>query len=360
LKNLTFKLEISLQRCVKNAWIGHPHFNSRSKPILYLVLFLITLSGCTERQIRVHFENAQRQQAHGHIDSAMAEYRTILTLDPKAADAHNALGALYARRGSFQQALTHHRQAHAITPDQPDIHFNLGIAYVGLGQTDSAMIAYQAVIKKEPKHSDAHNGLGTVYAMLGNINNARQHYQKAVEHNPRNADAYNNLGLLDASQGQLIEAAINYQKAIGHQPNFPDALNNLGSALAELGQYDQAQPHFENALRLNPNHQLARDNLTQIQEQKKRIDAGEMRARHILVRTEQEAKDVLTKLKDGAPFAALVKIHSIDPRYDGDVGAFLPGTLMPEFEKAVKQTQPSRIDGPFKTPAGYHIIHRLY
>lgn len=321
---------------------------------------LFWCTGCTERQVRVHFENAQRQQAHGHIDSAITEYQAILTLDPKAADAHNALGALYARQGNFQQALTQHRRARAIDPDQADIHFNLGIAYVALGQTDSAMIAYQTVIKTDSTHSDAHNGLGTVYAMQGNMNNARQHYQKAIEHNPKNADAFNNLGLLDASQGQLIDAAKNYQKAIAYQPNFPDALNNLGSALAELGQYDQAQPHFEKALTLNPNHQLAKNNLAQIQEQKKRINAGEMRARHILVRTEQEAQDVLAKLNEGASFGALVKIHSLDPRYDGDVGAFLPGTLMPEFEKAVAQTQPGKINGPFQTPAGYHIIHRLY
>jgi tetratricopeptide (TPR) repeat protein len=332
---------------------------TRQRPVI-LGLLLILYLGCTERQIRVHFENAARQQTHGHVDSAMAEYHAILELSPKAADAHNALGALYARQGNFQQALNHHRLARAVDPEKSDIYFNLGIAYIALGQTDSAMIAYQTVIKKDPTHSDAHNGLGTVYATLGKIDDARQSYQKSIQHNPKNADAYNNLGLLSASQGQLIEAAKNYQQAIIHQPKFADAHNNLGSALAELGQYDQAEPHFEKALRINPNHTLARENFTHIQDQKKRIEAGEMRARHILVREEQEAKEILVKLKEGASFGALVKIHSLDPRYDGDLGAFLPGTLIPEFEQAVQKTQPGKIEGPFKTPAGYHIIHRLY
>jgi Tfp pilus assembly protein PilF len=322
-------------------------------------LFFLGL-GCTERQVRVHFENAARQQAHGHIDSAMTEYRAIFDLKPEAADAHNALGALYARQGSFQEALHHHRRAHALAPDQSNIQFNLAIAFGALGQTDSAMIAYQAVIRKDPTHSDAHNGLGTIYATLGRTSDAHQSYQKAITLNPSNADAHNNLGLWFAMQGQLEKAVVSYRLAIKHRPEFADAQNNVGSALAELGQFDQAKPYFQQALRLNPDHRLAQENLTQIREMQNRIQAGEMRARHLVVETKAEAEDILVKLQNGAPFEALVKMHSLDPGFGGDLGAFSPGTLMPEFEQAVKKIQPGKIDGPFKTPAGYHIIHRIY
>ena len=327
--------------------------------ILYFTALLF-YTGCTERQVRVHFENAARQQAHGHIDSAMAEYKAIIKLDPQAADAHNALGALYARQGDFQNALSSHRQAQSIAPDQPDIHFNLGIAYFALGQLDSAQTAYQRVLQKDPTHSDAHNGLGTVFSAQNRMQNAYKSYQSAIQHNPQNADAFNNLGLLHARQGQFKQAAEQYKKAIQQRPQFADAHNNIGSAFAEMGDYEKAKPAFEMALRINPTHAMARANLEQIKEQQKRLEAGEMRARHILVKTEQEAKDILNKLQQGASFEALAQLHSLDPRFGGDLGAFLPGTLMPEFEKAVQKTQPNKIGGPFKTSAGYHIIHRLY
>ena len=87
-----------------------------------------------------------------------------------------------------------------------------------------------------------------------------------------------------------------------------------------------------------------------------------MRASHILVATAKEAQDLLQKLKSGATFEALARLHSKDPsgQTGGDLGGFMPGDLMPEFEQAVKNIAPDTIGGPVKTPAGYHIIKRIY
>ena len=92
-------------------------------------------------------------------------------------------------------------------------------------------------------------------------------------------------------------------------------------------------------------------------------EAGEMRAQHILVKTEADAQLVLEQLDSGAKFEALAQLYSTDTasgRQGGDLGAFLPGTLLPKFEQAVKKIEPGKIGGPVKTPAGYHIIKRIY
>ena len=76
-----------------------------------------------------------------------------------------------------------------------------------------------------------------------------------------------------------------------------------------------------------------------------------MRARHILVETEDEAKAVLAELKKGADFAELAKKKSKDPaRSDGgDLGYFTKDQMVPEFaevafklDKGASPTRSSR------------------
>jgi Flp pilus assembly protein TadD len=334
--------------------------------ISYCLLSFIFLMGCTERQIRVHFENAAQYQARGQIDSAVAEYRTILSLNPNTSDAANALGILLAQQGQHSQAINYYHQALAQEPNRIEILFNLGTALVAAERPDSAVTVYQKIIALDPKNSEAHNSLGAAYTIGGQLDNALKNYQKALSLDAQNAGAYNNIGLLNAYQGDFQNAVSYYQKAIQYRPNFADAHNNLGSAYAEMEQFEKAITSFEQALVHNPNYPLVRNNLsiakTLLTEKRHRQAAGEMRVRHIVVPSETEAQNLIAQLQTGATFETLARQYSRDPsnRFGGDIGGFLPGTLMPEFEKAVQKTPIGEIGGPFKTAAGYHIIQRIY
>jgi len=83
-----------------------------------------------------------------------------------------------------------------------------------------------------------------------------------------------------------------------------------------------------------------------------------MRASHILVKTEEKAKELLDKLSDGAGFEELAGTESIDltNRRGGDVGYFTNGQLIPEFEEACKKLAVGEISPIVKTSFGYHII----
>ncbi len=82
-------------------------------------------------------------------------------------------------------------------------------------------------------------------------------------------------------------------------------------------------------------------------------------ARHILVKSEADAKRIIAELDKGADFAKIAKEESIDPGSSakgGDLGEFGPGQMVPEFEKAVFSADVGEIVGPVKTEFGYHII----
>ena len=85
----------------------------------------------------------------------------------------------------------------------------------------------------------------------------------------------------------------------------------------------------------------------------------EVRASHILVKTEAEAKTLLDKLHRGADFSVVARTNSIDPGTKdkgGDLGTVRKGRMVAEFEKALFALKPGQTSEAVKTPYGYHII----
>jgi len=86
---------------------------------------------------------------------------------------------------------------------------------------------------------------------------------------------------------------------------------------------------------------------------------NEVHARHILVKTKEEAEAIIKKLDGGAKFEDLAKENSTDgsAANGGDLGYFGPGQMVPEFEKAAFALEPgSYTKEPVKTQFGYHVI----
>ncbi len=85
----------------------------------------------------------------------------------------------------------------------------------------------------------------------------------------------------------------------------------------------------------------------------------EYRARHILVKSEEQAKDILVKLKGGGKFDDLAK-QSEDPGSKdkgGDLDWVSPAGLVPEFSRAmVSLKKGDTFDAPVKTQFGFHVI----
>lgn len=85
----------------------------------------------------------------------------------------------------------------------------------------------------------------------------------------------------------------------------------------------------------------------------------EIRASHILVSTEDKARDLVKKLKVGKEFDALAKEASEDKATaaaGGDLGFFTEDRMVPEFSKAAFALKKDQISDPVKTDFGWHVI----
>lgn len=84
-----------------------------------------------------------------------------------------------------------------------------------------------------------------------------------------------------------------------------------------------------------------------------------VKASHILLETEEEAREVLERIEAGEDFNGLAKEYSIDPSVksnNGDLGYFRYGDMVEPFEAAAFSLKVNEISDPVKSEYGYHII----
>jgi parvulin-like peptidyl-prolyl isomerase len=90
------------------------------------------------------------------------------------------------------------------------------------------------------------------------------------------------------------------------------------------------------------------------------VEAEQVHARHIVVSSEEEARQLLTQLQAGADFAALARAYSLDEstrEQGGDLDYFPRGLLTAsEVEEAAFALQPGQVSDVIQSPLGYHIV----
>lgn len=90
------------------------------------------------------------------------------------------------------------------------------------------------------------------------------------------------------------------------------------------------------------------------------LPGQEYKARHILVKTEEEAAASIEALKKGADFATLAKEKSIEPGASargGDLGWANPDSFVPAFSQAMQALKPGEYtQTPVQTQFGWHVI----
>lgn len=84
----------------------------------------------------------------------------------------------------------------------------------------------------------------------------------------------------------------------------------------------------------------------------------QVRARHILVAKEEDAKTIAAEIAAGKPFEVAASENSLDgsARNGGDLGYFARGQMVPPFEEAAFALQPGEVSKPVKSQFGWHLI----
>ena len=162
-------------------------------------------------------------------------------------------------------------------------------------------------------------------------------------------------GMKNAIINELVGSELAYQEAqkqgLDKDPDF-----KTSSELANRKML--VNVFLQDFMKKNPVTEA--DTKAAYEEYKKELGDKEYSARHILVKTEAEAKDVLAQLKKGDDFAKVAKEKSLDPgskEKGGDLGWFSPAGMVKPFSDAVTSLKKGETtSAPVQTQFGWHVI----
>ncbi len=81
-------------------------------------------------------------------------------------------------------------------------------------------------------------------------------------------------------------------------------------------------------------------------------------ARHILVKSKDEAEQIKQRLLKGEDFAKLAKKHSScnSAKKGGDLGEVKPGQMVKSIDNVIFKMPTNKVHGPVKSQFGYHLV----
>lgn len=232
------------------------------------------------------FHDAINAHQNGDIVKAEALCRTVISAQPRHADALNLLATLYQQHGKFQAAIPLMTRAITIQPSRADFHCNLGSALRSTGELTKAAASFRKALTRHPGHLESQfnlamtlqesgdtagaiQGLRTILItkpsfipaneMLANImikqgllDEALACFQEIIHFAPQHSGAFFESGNILQAQGKLTEAVAAYEHAIALIPTYAVAHNNLGNTLIKQGKFHQALARYQTAIRCNP------------------------------------------------------------------------------------------------------------
>jgi serine/threonine protein kinase/tetratricopeptide (TPR) repeat protein len=183
-----------------------------------------------------------------------------LRLDPQDAAVRVALGSLYASTGRRAEALEEADRALALQPSSDAAHALRGELLFDAGRAEEGLSELRTAQGLRPGHGGHRLKLGTLLFEAGRYDEALAELRDFTARQPDSAWGFQMLGTVHHFKGDLPAAIDAYRKAIAVGADAR-AWANLGTAYYELGRLEEAADAYRRAAEGEPTSFIARQNL---------------------------------------------------------------------------------------------------
>lgn len=155
----------------------------------------------------VLLEMANLHSVTGRLDLALAQYETVLAVNPEESYAYLNRGLVYYRLGNLQQALNDLNRSIELDSSETNAFYNRAIIVAELGNIPAAIDDYTSAIELDPTNVRALFNRGQLYKDLADFQAAIDDFTRAIELAPdfdlpyfSRAEAYNALGDFESAK----------------------------------------------------------------------------------------------------------------------------------------------------------------
>lgn len=193
----------------------------------------------------------------GSFDKARDAFSRCINLDPNFTEAYFNRSNTFYELHEFQLALDDLKEIEKEYQPKEAIEFSKGLAYSGLKQYDSAKVMFERTLASDPSNIENHINLATTLYYLGDFKKSRSLCNSALEINARFTDAYNLLGLIMTETAQLDSAQYFFTRGLDTESNNAYILNNRGFVFLKQLKYSEALSDINESIVIDPDNAWA-------------------------------------------------------------------------------------------------------
>lgn len=188
---------------------------------LLLIFLLVAVQGCTksEDKVKNYLESGKSLFQKGNLDKAKIEFKNVIQLDSKQADAYYHLALIDEKNQNWQGMFANLKQTTQLDAKNNDAFLKLGRLTLLSGHPDETLGYIEAVLKNAADNPDALALKGAVYVKQNNLDGAMALADQVLNQHPDHTDAISLKTVVFLSKNDTASALTTVEKALQTKPN---------------------------------------------------------------------------------------------------------------------------------------------
>jgi len=188
---------------------------------LMFVFLLVLVQGCvkSEDKIKDYLASGKSLYQQGSYDKAKIEFKNVIQLDAKQADAYYYLALIDEKNQNWQGMFANLTQVTNLDPKHNDAFLKLGRLSLLSGRVDETLKHVEAALKNNADNPDALALKGAVFVKQGNLNGAMALSEQILSQHPDHTDAVSLKTVVYMSKNDMKAALATVEKALLTKPS---------------------------------------------------------------------------------------------------------------------------------------------
>lgn len=242
--------------------------------VLTVTAILLSCGGAEERKAK-YMERGNAYLADKNYDKAIIEFKNVLQIDPKYAEAYYRLGEVQEKKDDIAKAYGNYSKAVELNPDHYKARAKLARIYFSAGQIDKADELVSYILKKKPADPEANILHAYILAQKGDTAGAIKLATTVINADPKQVDAVILVAAIHRKEGRPEKAQSVLERGALANPGNVPILSSLAQVYFSEKNLAKTEEVLKKIVAAEPDVLQQRINLAVFYVQTRQLDKAE-------------------------------------------------------------------------------------